>query len=363
MARAERAGVQYFDAAAERAFLAAEGPHVITGPDANWIPAGSLVVIDECHLWFDSRDQRGAEPRELLDYISQHRHHLHRVLLGTQNRMQTSITLRRQCSWVVRCVDKRRMPFLLGLPLPMIALFYEKWAPELEDVPGAKPAAIDIELPRLSGGVRWRLYESFTHVGGKRRLAATMAAARAAVIKRPVRGIGRGGKAGRVMRFIWRLVRWLLWGLIATTAGIVFAMMRPGGVVSTDGTGSVVAVARGAEGGTGQTSTSVVPTTAPATAPVEPSLPGQLGALTREGAVIGGRFVRTGRMVDNVWRLVVVDVEKGRVGLVHSGGWIGIAGVRGEWRCRARSAATVGGDALDESGATGGGDAGGDAGH
>ncbi len=47
--------------------------------------SGSMIVIDEIHKWFNSRDWQSAKNREFADWASTHRHQGYDVIMVTQN--------------------------------------------------------------------------------------------------------------------------------------------------------------------------------------------------------------------------------------------------------------------------------------
>lgn len=155
----------------ERAFNDEFGEGIIKGEDANWIPIGSVLILDEFHRWADQRMQRAEDPAFLL-YATMHRHHMHRVIIATQDAMQVSITWRRNSDLLVHHTDKRKLPFMFGLSLPIPAFAREFWPKEYisESRVGQQPTKVEVFIPFLTGGLIWRLYDSFTHMGGARRL-------------------------------------------------------------------------------------------------------------------------------------------------------------------------------------------------
>ncbi|MAX23861.1 MAG: hypothetical protein CMJ19_05085, partial [Phycisphaeraceae bacterium] len=173
--RAEGYGYGFID----RKFNEMEGQPTITGPDADWIPAGSVLILDEFHRWADQRTQRTEDPAFML-YATMHRHHMHRVIIATQDKMQVSITWRRNSDELVHHTDKRKLPFIFGIPLPIPAFAREYWPKEYmeESTIGKKPTRVEVFVPWFSGGLIWRLYDSFTHMGGARRLQRALAKTR-----------------------------------------------------------------------------------------------------------------------------------------------------------------------------------------
>lgn len=164
----------------EAEFQANEGEHVYEGSSANWFYPGSVFIFDEFHRWADQRFQKNENPA-FLTYATMHRHHIHWIILLTQDKMQVSIPWRRNCSKYVRCADKRRLPFMFGLKLPIPAFAYEEYPAEMcdkGDTSQVKPVNTEVRIPWVNGGVIWRLYDSFTHMGGFRRLHNKLEAVR-----------------------------------------------------------------------------------------------------------------------------------------------------------------------------------------
>ncbi len=155
-------------------FCKEHGPHVIDydgDGEPNWFPPGAMIVIDEAHLWFDYRQQQREAP-EILLYTSMHRHHMHRIILITQDKQQVSISWRRNAVEVLHAADKRRIPFLFGLRVPLMGFSYEVYPAEMGDMKDArvKPVREWVTWPRWGGMWVFRLYDSHTHMGSRRHL-------------------------------------------------------------------------------------------------------------------------------------------------------------------------------------------------
>lgn len=87
-----------------------EDPAITSGPDANWIPEGAVLILDEVHLW---TPQTGTQKnKDLLGYASMHRHHHHLVYLLTQDAMQASKEWRDQAIQYIRVDDASSIPIL-----------------------------------------------------------------------------------------------------------------------------------------------------------------------------------------------------------------------------------------------------------
>lgn len=163
------------DSEIERRFEREYGPHVYSGEDANWFEPGAVFLLDELHRWFSQRTQ-DKEPAELLTYLTMHRHHLHWLIVMTQNRMQLSVPWRENAICVVHCVNKAELPFLWSIKFPLPAFSYSEYPKEMIDIhsrkidPNIRPASHTLRVPFLNGGLIWRLYDSFTHLGNQRSL-------------------------------------------------------------------------------------------------------------------------------------------------------------------------------------------------
>lgn len=157
----------------EREFERQHGPNLTHGERAQWFHPGSIFIFDEFHRWADQRFQKDEDPA-FLTYATMHRHHIHWIMLLTQDRMQISLPWRRNMATLYHCSDKRRLPFMFGMKLPMAAFAYEEYPGELvkdaRDLKQVQPTNVDVIVPAFSGGTIFRLYDSYTHMGGARRL-------------------------------------------------------------------------------------------------------------------------------------------------------------------------------------------------
>lgn len=149
----------------------------------NWIPYGSVIVMDELHKWFDQR-QQGGEMKELLDTLSMHRHGLYQIDVLSQTIMMQNKAFRDMSDEIVICQDLRKIAIIWGLRFPLPTFRYSlvsavELGPELRDRHNVKPERVWCEAPWLDGGKMWRLYDSFTHVGSLRQLELSMDRSRA----------------------------------------------------------------------------------------------------------------------------------------------------------------------------------------
>jgi len=167
-------------------FLKLHGEHVTDGPDANWIPPGAIICIDECQHWHPMTKQANDPNRpDLLAYITMCRHHVHWLWIITQDPANIAIEFRRHRHYEWRVWNRAEDRLAWGIRwkhLGLRAMGYERATPDQLDAmqsrPGsdnARPTETFTILPWLKrNGVFFRLYSSHTHIGSKRQLAREM---------------------------------------------------------------------------------------------------------------------------------------------------------------------------------------------
>ena len=138
-----------------------------------WIPAGSVICVDEAQHWYPNPALKNVvkhEPPSLMTFLTMHRHGQYLVLFATQAERQLSTTIKSLCSmrYLVKRWDKE--PLAMGINLEFLGfpiLRYELYQGE-DDPEKTKPLDIFTRFPSLPmGQIIFRLYESFTHSGGK----------------------------------------------------------------------------------------------------------------------------------------------------------------------------------------------------
>jgi len=306
----------------EKVFCEQEGPHVYKGAKANWFYPGSVFIFDEFHRWADQRMQKDESPA-FLTYATMHRHHLHLVILLTQDKMQVSIPWRRNCSVYVHMTDKRRLPFLFGLKLPIAAFAREEYPAELAergDVSQVKPSATEVLIPALSSGVIWRMYDSFTHLGGYRRLMSKLDGVRAAVEGPDAAALTPTeepavAKKRRPIRFALKY---------AAIAGVVLALggygaERAGLIAFNDATAEPTPAGDDAPQSPVERLPveRVVQISEEARAEADPFLP-YVAAMGDGYVLIDGRVVEPGDVVE-AWTLGAIEVRNGETLWIRSG--------------------------------------------
>lgn len=148
------------------------GPHIETGPDANWLPFGSVVAIDEAHKWFASSRSAASDDPALVAAVTMHRHMWHRLILLTQDPAQIGVIFRRNCDTYWKCTNIGRMPIFAFVKVPINAFRWIEYPKEaLDGNPQfAKPISAKFHCPALSSGFIFRLYSSHTHGGTTRQM-------------------------------------------------------------------------------------------------------------------------------------------------------------------------------------------------
>ena len=236
-------GQGYSQGYIDRVFDEMHGPGKVKGENADWIPIGSVLILDEFHRWADQRMQRAEDPAYLL-YATMHRHHMHRIIIATQDKMQVSITWRRNAETWVHHSDKRKLPFLFGITLPIPAFARETWPKEYmeESRVGQKPTKTEVFIPWLTGGLTWRLYDSFTHMGGARRLGRAIEKTRQQIEGDQYEKLSTGDEEMSVQT----TVKSRLWGMCKTLI-LIAAMVWMGGKIMRLGQQNEALVTRQAE--------------------------------------------------------------------------------------------------------------------
>jgi hypothetical protein len=168
-----------YDSQLWAAFHAVYGPDTTKGVQADSIPVGSLIVIDEVQHWHPMIKQTGdIDKREQLQaYLTMCRHHLHWVWVITQDRTRIDILFRNLAASVWRVWNRGEDRLVWGLRfkhLGLVGMGYQRFTKDQlegrnpEDVNPSESFTILTQLPRNK--VYFRLYSSFTNIGSKRQI-------------------------------------------------------------------------------------------------------------------------------------------------------------------------------------------------
>lgn len=160
------------------------GPSQVTGANSDWLPAGAVLVLDELHKWFPSRNYKNEAP-EISAYTTMHRHFLHQVFVLTQRAMNVSLSFRAMAVEVLYCVDWSSIPVAGIFRFPLKVFRYSTFnaidVKDGEPTPFAKPVWSKLEVPAFSNWVYYRLYRSYSHAGDLRGLAGELDKVRSTV--------------------------------------------------------------------------------------------------------------------------------------------------------------------------------------
>ena len=212
----------------------------------NWISAGAVVIVDECHHWFPNpalptaKASKKREPANLLTWLTMHRHMMHEIYFASQAVRQLTTTIK---SLVLRQIAVRNggedqlawgLRFKhLGLK-PMRYLEYDGDA-DPDGTPPPEPLRAYSFFPQLPQHC-WvfRLYSSFTHAGSANEIK------RAIMAERDQAGILEASRKAEEMNrvksrfFLYRLLgfstRWGIRGVafcLAVALGFWFADQGP----------------------------------------------------------------------------------------------------------------------------------------
>lgn len=162
------------------------GPHVIDGPDANWIPPTAVVVIDEVQHWHPMIRQSNDKDREHLQaYLTMIRHHLQWIWVITQDASRIAIEFRLLARYFWRVWDRGEDRLAWGVRFKHFgvhAMGYEcatKDQLENKDPENARPIARFTIIPSFPWNrTIFRLYSSHTNIGSARAMLRELARAR-----------------------------------------------------------------------------------------------------------------------------------------------------------------------------------------
>lgn len=146
------------------------GPTITDGEGLNWIPRGSVIIVDEAQKWFPMAHQ-SKEPLAFMRYLSMHRHAWHKLFFVTQERGRISKNIRAMADkfWVVR--NQKEDCLAWGIRFKHLGLNAFGYAAYTSDqllgrTNETKPAENYVVFPTMPNK-RWifRLYDSFTQSG------------------------------------------------------------------------------------------------------------------------------------------------------------------------------------------------------
>lgn len=157
------------------------GPDVIDGLELNWIPAGSVIMIDEAHHWYPNpalSNVRKKEPEELMSYLTMHRHLMHRIYFVTQADRQVSSTVKSLLNDQIQVTRIDADIPLLGIEFSrfgFVAFSIKEWdgVADPDNEPPLRTSTIFPSIP--CNNYVFRLYSSFTHMGSLRDLKRELA--------------------------------------------------------------------------------------------------------------------------------------------------------------------------------------------
>lgn len=177
-------GKPFHEVAFAKAWHAKHGPDVVEGPAANWVHPASTLILDEFHRWFPGG---GRADEVLRGYLTMLRHHLHNLICMTQDYTQVDVSVRRLARRVtfVRKRDDDKIIWSVrfrhvGLSCLSVVTFPSEVVTEL-GVQDFERLPVDQAMDNRTvfhtlpcKAWVFRLYDSFTHVGSRRRLMGAL---------------------------------------------------------------------------------------------------------------------------------------------------------------------------------------------
>jgi hypothetical protein len=148
------------------------GKPVIAGKNADWIPPGSCLFLDELHKWYPSKNYRDEDPA-IVALTSMHRHMQLKIFVLTQRWMNASLSFRSMAEQVWYCMNWSKKPIIGFIRLHRfinIFRYVHFNGVDIEErtgMPGvgARPTWSELYCPEWTGGVEYDLYRSHSHVG------------------------------------------------------------------------------------------------------------------------------------------------------------------------------------------------------
>lgn len=167
-------------------FAKVDGPPILDGPDANWIPPTAVIVIDEVQHWHPMSKQAHDPNREdLLAYLTMIRHHCQWLWVITQDPTRIAIEFRRLSRYYWRVWDRGEDRLAWGIRfkhLRVRAMGYEcSTIDQLENRnpdngPRVERFTIIPKFPR--NRIIYRLYQSHTNIVSPRAMMRDLRRAR-----------------------------------------------------------------------------------------------------------------------------------------------------------------------------------------
>lgn len=175
-----------FDRQVSAWYCSLNGPNIIDGPEANWIPPTAIIAIDEVQHWHPMTNQKADQNREdLLAYLTMIRHHGQWLWVITQDASRIAIEFRLLARYFWRVWDRGEDRLAWGLRFKHFrikAMGYEcatKEQLENKDPENARPIDRFTVIPAFPWNqVLFRLYSSHTNIGSARAMLRDLRRAR-----------------------------------------------------------------------------------------------------------------------------------------------------------------------------------------
>lgn len=163
---------------------------------ANSIPPTACILIDELHEWYPSKTYQGkdGENKWVLDFMTMHRHTMHKLIFATQRSMQISHTIRNLAHTWYFVLNKRDQRLLWGIRFEHIGNRFPAWktvigirrytahdiGPDGQPKPGAKPVSDSAIFASMPHNLYiFGLYNSVSRLGSEAVIKKALAKVRA----------------------------------------------------------------------------------------------------------------------------------------------------------------------------------------
>lgn len=164
--------------------------------EANSIPPTACILIDELHEWYPSKtyQAKDGESKWVLDFMTMHRHTMHKLIFATQRSMQVSHTIRNLAHTWYFVTNKRDQRLLWNIRFEHVAKWFPSWKtiigirrytamdidPSGAPKVGAKPVSDDAIFASFPHNL-WvfGLYDSHSRLGSEAVIMKALAQVRA----------------------------------------------------------------------------------------------------------------------------------------------------------------------------------------
>lgn len=157
-------------------YRAAEAAFLEANPSALTLPPGSVLIIDEAQYWFPQQDQ-AKESRDIVKFLSMHRHGRFSCIFITQDPMLVSINVRRLIHNVWHCYKLSQNPGFVYVSriFRFDLMKIDRWTRECWEAKEQGGEPYDVEWVWPFDRKVFKMYRPYSMVAGVAKKTATVA--------------------------------------------------------------------------------------------------------------------------------------------------------------------------------------------